>query len=221
MAPQLDELDKSLENTEGLRVHVIEKKVPVELDGMDKFINVGVWFLFIIGGVIYMFKKAKAKTYFKQLEQKIQHDASTIDNYMVQRVTILKNAAKLLDKAVDLDKDTFTNIAKARAGIDPDVARNELQTTLENIDKKINIAFEKYPELKAHQEIAAVMQQNSYLQQEITAAREIYNDAVLRWNTEIFERWAKKYVTAKQGYSSRIPFSVSDEVKAQANSVFF
>ena len=53
MAPQLDELDKSLENTEGLRVHVIEKKVPVELDGMDKFINIGVWFLFIIGGVIY------------------------------------------------------------------------------------------------------------------------------------------------------------------------
>ena len=92
MAPQLDELDKSLENTEGLRVHVIEKKVPVELDGMDKFINIGVWFLFIIGGIVYMFKKAKAKTYFKQLEQKIQHDASTIDNYMVQRVTILKNA---------------------------------------------------------------------------------------------------------------------------------
>ena len=221
MAPQLDELDKSLENTEGLRVHVIEKKVPVELDGMDKFINIGVWFLFIIGGIVYMFKKAKAKTYFKQLEQKIQHDASTIDNYMVQRVTILKNAAKLLDKAVDLDKDTFTNIAKARAGIDPDTARNELQTSLENIDKKINIAFEKYPELKGHQEIAAVMQQNSYLQQEITAAREVYNDAVAHWNSEIFSLWAKKYVAAKEGYTTRIPFTASLAMKQESEGVFF
>ena len=166
-------------------------------------------------------KKAKAKTYFKQLEQKIQHDASTIDNYMVQRVTILKNAAKLLDKAVDLDKDTFTNIAKARAGIDPDVARNELQTTLENIDKKINIAFEKYPELKAHQEIAAVMQQNSYLQQEITAAREVYNDTVNHWNTEIFSLWAKKYVAAKEGYTTRIPFTASLAMKQESEGVFF
>ena len=65
------------------------------------------------------------------------------------------------------------------------------------------------------------MQQNNYLQHEITAAREIYNDAVLRWNSEIFERWAKKFVAGKQGYSTRIPFSVSDTVKAQANSVFF
>ena len=221
MAPQLDELDKSLENTEGLRVHVIEKKVPVELDGMDKFINIGVWFLFIIGGIVYMFKKAKAKTYFKQLEQKIQHDASTIDNYMVQRVTILKNAAKLLDKAVDLDKDTFTNIAKARSGIDPDVARNELQTTLENIDKKINIAFEKYPELKAHQEIAMAMQQNSYLQKEITAAREVYNDTVLEWNGLMFRWPTYMIVAAKRGYTTRIPFSTSAEVKKRAREVIF
>ena len=94
MAPQLDELDKSLENTEGLRVHVIEKKVPVELDGMDKFINVGVWFLFIIGGVIYMFKKAKAKTYFKQLEQKIYDSLSDFERQVLNlRLTGLEYTA--------------------------------------------------------------------------------------------------------------------------------
>lgn len=221
MANMLDELDESTFNKEGRAVHVIEKKVPVTLDGMDKFIDVGVWFLFVIGGIIYQVKKSKAKTYFMQLEQKLQHDASTIDNYMVQRVSILQNAAKLLDKAIDLDKDTFVKVAQARSGIDPDAARNELQTQLDHIEKNINIALEKYPDLKAHQEIAQVMQQNSYLQQEITAAREVYNDSVARWNSEIFTLWAKKNVAAKMGYTTRIPFSTSQAIRERSEGLFF
>ncbi len=222
---QLDETDVSLENTAGRSVHVIDKKVPVELNSTDKAVNIGVWFIFIIGGIVYTFKKNHARTYFKQLEQKIQHDASTIDNYMAQRVSILQNTAKLLDKAIALDKDTFVDIAKARSGqqtgADGDIARNELQGKLENIEHSINIALEKYPDLKAHQEIQAAMQQNTYLQQEITAAREVYNNAVAKWNTEIFTLWAKKYVAAKEGYTTRIPFIASKEIKEKAESVFF
>ncbi len=222
MPNELDETDVSTINHEGRDVHVIEKKVTVQMDGMDKFVNVGVWFIFIIGGLVYQMKKAKALSYFQQLQQKIQHAASTIDNYLLQRVNILQNAAKLVEKAVDLDKSTFTEIARLRAGsVASDEARIELAEKLNAAEKSINVAFENYPQLAAHKEIADAMQQNSYLQHEITAAREIYNDAVLRWNVEIFERWAKKFVAAKQGYSSRIPFSVSDQVKAQANSVFF
>ena len=149
MANELDETDLSLVNEAGQDVHVINKKLTVTLDGADKFVGVGVWFLFIIGGIIYMFKKAKAQTYFQQLQQKLQQSASTIDNYLTQRVVILKNAAKLLDKAIDLDKDTFVNIAKARGGVvDADQARNELQQSLDTVQNKINIALENYPELK-------------------------------------------------------------------------
>ena len=142
---QLDETDVTLENTAGRDVHVIDKKVPVELNGTDKFVNVGVWFLFIIGGVVYTVKKNHARSYFKQLEQKIQHDASTIDNYMAQRVSILQNTAKLLDKAIALDKETFVDVAKARAGssTDKDAARNELQGKLDMAQNSIDVVLEK------------------------------------------------------------------------------
>lgn len=223
MANELDELDTSLVNPNGQDVHVINKQLKVELDGADKFVNVGVWFLFIIGGLVYMFKKAHAKTYFQQLQQKLQHDASTIDNYMQQKVTILTNAAKLLEKSIKLDKETFKDIALARQGLsqNPDEARNQLQSNLEGIEKNINVVLEAYPELKSHQAIADVMQQNAYLQQEITAAREVYNNTVNKWNAEIYSRWAKKFVAAKSGYNTRIPFTASAEVKAQAEGVFF
>jgi len=223
MPNELDETDVSTINTQGRDVHVIDKKVPVVLDGTDKFMNVFLWILPlpIISGLIYMARKAKAKSYLQQLQQKIQHAASTIDNYQLQRVVVLQNTAKLLDKAINLDKETFVEIAKLRSGSMSDETRIALADRLGAVEKSINVAFEQYPDLKAQRAVADAMQQNSYLQQEITAAREIYNDSVLRWNTEIFSLWAKKYVAAKAGYTTRIPFIASAEIKAQSEGVFF
>lgn len=65
------------------------------------------------------------------------------------------------------------------------------------------------------------MQQNMYLQREITAARELYNDAVDRWNRDIFVWPAYKIVASKNGYTTRIPFVASKEIKEQAKAVFF
>ena len=224
MPNELDETDVSTINTAGRDVHVIEKKVGVTLNGTDKFVNIFLWILPlpIFGGLIYLFRKNHALAELQQQQQKIQHAASTIDNYQLQRVTILQNTAKLLDKAISLDKDTFTQIAALRSGNSlSDEDRVALAERINAVEKSINVAFENYPDLKAHKEISQAMQQNAYLQQEVTAAREIYNDAVLRWNAEIFQPWAKKYVAAKQGYTTRIPFTASAEIKAQSEGVFF
>ena len=80
---------------------------------------------------------------------------------------------------------------------------------------------EAYPELKAHNAIADAMQQNNYLQREITAARTVYNSRVTQWNTEIFSWPTKMIVAARQGYTTRIPFAASKEVKEAARSKFF
>ena len=85
----------------------------------------------------------------------------------------------------------------------------------------MDVAFEAYPDLKAHNEIADCMQQNSYLQKEITAAREVYNDTVLEWNSIIFQWPTYKIVAAKNGYTSRIPFAASKEMKDKARGTFF
>ena len=65
------------------------------------------------------------------------------------------------------------------------------------------------------------MKQNMYLQREITAARELYNDTVNTWNRDIFAWPTKMIVAAKEGYTTRLPFIASAEVKAKANDVFF
>ncbi len=221
MANQLDEMTGPV-NEEGKDINVIQKQIPVKVGVGSTIFEVILWCLCIIPGVVFLIMKINAAKYLRQLEQKIQHNASQIDNYLEQRVVILQNCAKLLDKAIDLDKTTFSEIAKYRSGnVADDAARNELSGALDGVSRKINIAFENYPDLKAHQEIADAMQQNSYLQREITAAREVYNDSVYQWNKAIQEWPTKMIVAAKQGYTTRIPFTASKEIKDKARDVFF
>ena len=222
MVNALDELNPTIRE-EGLDTNVIVKKIPAEVGVGSKIFEIALWVLGILPGLIFLFMKISAKKHFEQLQQKIQRNASQIDNYLEQRVMVLQNCARLLDKAIDLDKSTFENIAKFRAGNaqDSDERRNEIGDSIENISRNINVAVENYPDLKAHQEIADAMQQNMYLQREITAARELYNDTINEWNKDIFAWPTKMIVAAKNGYTTRIPFVASKEIKEQAKGVFF
>lgn len=221
MANELDELNPTIKE-EGLDTAVIAKQLPVKIGVGSLIFEIILWVLAIIPGIVFTFMKIKAKNHFQQLQQKIQRDASTIDNYLEQRVMVLQNAARLLDKAIELDKTTFENIAKYRSGItNSDALRNEVAGEIDTVSRKINVAFENYPDLRAHNEIADAMKQNMYLQREITAARELYNDTVNTWNRDLFRWPTKQIVAARAGYTTRIPFIASQEIKEKAKDVFF
>ncbi len=222
MANQLDELNPEIRQ-EGLDTNVIAKKIPVEVGTGSKVFEILLWVAGIVPGIVFLFKKINAQKHFDQLQQKIQRNASQIDNYLEQRVMVLQNCARLLDKAVDLDKSTLENIAKYRSGNagDADMARNEMGGQLETLSRSIHVAVESYPDLAAHREITDAMQQNMYLQREITAARELYNDTINEWNKDVFAWPTKMIVAAKNGYTTRIPFIASQEIKKAATGVFF
>lgn len=221
MANLLDEEDVTLVKEEGTDVHVINKKLPVTVGTGTKVFEFFMWFPLVIPGLILALNKRKAKDFLLSLEQKLQHDASTIDNYMTQRVVVLENTAKLLEKSIELDKSVFNEIAKTRSGKVNDDNRNEMNDRMDAIERSINVAVEAYPELKSHADIQEAMQQNRYLQELITAAREVYNDTVYRWNSAIQEWPCKRMVAAKAGYTTRIPFTASKTIKEKSEKVFF
>lgn len=250
MANLINELDPPVPGTEeGQDVRVVHKQIPVTVGPGSTFFEVFIWvvgfipaafvtlakiqianelviFLWLAGvlpGVIYLFSKISARNYFQQLEQRIQAKASEIDNYLEQRVVILNNLAPLVNKAIDLDKDVMKSVAAFRGGCGKITEDNraEISTNLDRTFMSLIPHLEAYPELKAHDAIAEAMRQNSYLQKEITAARTLYNDTVLRWNTDIFIWPVKQIVAARAGYTTRIPFSVSAEVRKKAREVVF
>lgn len=239
MGNMLDELDGEIRE-EGRNINVIAKQLKVE---KDISIQILIWILYLLGlglialgivskiyyiipvGIVILVfvysSLKKNESYFSQLEQRIQQSASQIDNYLEQRVIVLQNTAKLVEKAIDLDKTVFNEIAKLRTGNIKENERNDIQSKIDSAYHGLNIAVENYPDLKSHMELRDAMQQNLYLQREITAAREVYNDSIGVWNREIFEWPFKKYVAAQKGYTTRIPFIASKEIKEKAKEVFF
>ena len=220
MANELDEMTGPV-NGAGRDINVIEKQLPVQVGWGSTLFEILLWVCGILPGVIFLFMKISAKNYFRQLQQKLQADASTIDNYLEQRVQILQNVAQLVVKAIDLDKDVMKAVAAFRGGRLPEAERNAVASQIDGCFGRLFPQVEAYPELKAHAAIADAMQQNAYLQKEITAARSLYNDTVTQWNTDVFSWPTKQIVAARAGYTTRIPFTASVATKAQARQVFF
>lgn len=250
MANLLDEVTGPM-NDNGRDVHVIDRQLPVTVGFGSTLFEIALWvtipvlvllyvlimgatlenpvlvgvvgcLLGILPGVIFIFMKISARNYFQQLEQRIQAEASNIDNYLEQRVQILQNVVGLVDRAVDFDKDVMKAVAALRGGGSINSEnRNEVSQQIDTAYARLFPQVEAYPELKAHNVIADAMQQNSYLQREITAARTIYNSRVTQWNTDIFAWPTKMIVAARQGYTTRIPFTASAATREMARSKFF
>lgn len=241
MANLLDEKTGPV-NAAGQEINVIDKQLPVTVGVGSKIFELCLWIvpiviailipllfelnwaiaaLGIVPGLIWLYIKVKAKNYFQALEQKLQADASTIDNYIEQRVIILENLASLLTRAIELDKDVMKSVAGLRSGIQQGEDRNTMASQVDNVVGRLFPQVEAYPELKSHHEIADAIQQNSYLQREITAARTVYNNRVAQWNRDLFDWPAKQIVAAKEKYTTRVPFAASAETKQRAKSNFF
>ena len=248
MANPLDEVTGPY-NDEGRDARVIEKQLPVTVGfgsalfeiavclvgfipgavitfaakpDWEQWIYVLVWCAGILPGIIYLLLKVQAKNYFMRLQQRIQASASTIGNYQQQRFEILKNVAGLVKQSVALDKEVMTAVAAYRGGGSPD--GGSLSSDAATLDRGFARLFpqvEAYPELKAHAQIAEAMRQNSALQREITAARDLYNQVVLIWNTEVYNWPVKQIVAARAHYTTRIPFTVPKSVAEGARSTFF
>jgi len=247
MANELDEVIGPT-NQQGQDINVINKQISVTIGAGSVIFEVALWILGtipglamliagalptlqgiglivagLLPGLIFLFMKINALAYLRKLQQKIQADASQIDTYLEQRYEILKNVVGLVNKSINLDSDVMKTVAAYRSGINAasDASRNEASQQIDGVFSRINVAFESYPDLKAHAVIADAMRQNSYLQKEITAARTLYNDTLAIWNQDIFAWPTKQIVAARAGYTTRIPFTTSAEIKAAARSTFF
>ena len=234
MANLLDETQGPI-NDNGRDIHVIDRQLPVTITFKSTLFEIALWVTIpvltllyvsfmgnklespemvaligcvcgILPGVIFIFMKISARNYFQQLEQRVQ---------------ILQNVVGIVDRAVDLDKDVMKAVAALRGGKINDANRSDVNSQLNMACGRLFPQVEAYPELKAHQAIADAMQQNSYLQREITAARTVYNSRVTQWNTDIFAWPTKMIVAARQGYTTRIPFTASAETREMARSKFF
>ncbi|WP_334687116.1 LemA family protein [Mycoplasmopsis felis] len=142
----------------------------------------------VIFSLIYYFVK---RNRFNQLQFKVNNAASSIDVILNQRYDTLTKLVNQVKSYKEFEKETLSDITKMRAlTLQGGIANaNELEKLNSSVFGEINVSesfSESYPELQSSSLYKELMNQSTYLERELQAARRTYNSYVNQFNEILF-----------------------------------
>jgi LemA protein len=164
------------------------------------------------------------------LDEQVEELRSNVEVELVNRNNLIPNLVATVQGAADFERGTFTEVARARAGLEQ--ARDQMAQAVERgdvtdlaaadaavtrqIGTYINVAVEAYPQLRATQGFLGLQDQLAESENRISVARRDYNEAVRQHNTYV--RQFPQAITARVvGAGRKEPFQAppgADETPA-------
>lgn len=145
----------------------------------------------------------------QELDELSEQQESNIGVVLTKRNQLIPNLVATVEGAANFERGTFTEVARARAGLQQ--ARQQVQQAVEGGDVEkvaaadaaltrqigtyLNIAVEAYPQLTATQNFRMLQDELSSVENEIAVARRDYNTAVRQYNTYV--RQFPQVITAR------------------------
>lgn len=132
-------------------------------------------------------------------EQAAQMQAN-IEAELLRRNDLIPNLVATVDEAATFERETFTEVARARAGLessrervaaavqgegDPAELGRANAEVSENLRLFLNVSVEAYPQLRANRNFMALQDELTETENRIAVARRDYNEAVRTYNTYI------------------------------------
>lgn len=157
-----------------------------------------------------------------------------IDVQLKRRYDLIPNLVETAKAYLKHEKETLENVVKARnqaVNANNNVAANpndpskikELvgsEGVLSGAMSKLMVVFEQYPDLKANQTIAQMMEELTSTENKVSFARQAYNDAVMQYNTTC-ETFPSLLVAKPFGFAEAVLFEVKNEIERDAVKVKF
>lgn len=146
-----------------------------------------------------------------------------IEVQLERRADLIPNLVETVKGYATHEKETFENIAKARAVFSQatDVKQKaEATNMISSALKSLFAVVENYPELKANQNFLKLQEELSGIESRIAYERESFNDAVLLYNNtqQIFPYSMVAYLF---GFTPRYYFEVDEPFKRKLPEVEF
>lgn len=117
-------------------------------------------------------------------KNKVRQATSGIDVYLTQRFALIPNLVECVKGYMEFEKETFVNIAEKRSMY---LKNKNLKDgeELNNECNRIILLTENYPELKANEQFLTLQKKLSKMENQLQAARRIYNIEVNEYNNKI------------------------------------
>ena len=164
-------------------------------------------------------------TYNSLIASRVRIDTawSQIDVQLKRRHDLIPNLVETVKGYMAYEKDTLERVIKARTqavqatGIkDKSEAENFLTQTL----RSLFAVVERYPDLKANQNVLKLQEELTSTENRISFARQFYNDEVGRYNTQI-QIVPVTLVAQGFGFTPREFFQIEDKAEKEAPKVQF
>ncbi len=156
-----------------------------------------------------------------RLRQEVKNAWSQIDVQLKRRHDLIPNLVETVKGYIAHERQTLENVTKARnqavsaTGLkDKAEAENFLTQTL----RSLFAVVERYPDLKANQNVLALQEELTSTENRISFARQFYNDQAMRLNTAI-ESVPTNVVAGMTGFSKQEFFEIEDTAHREAPAV--
>ncbi|HUG00619.1 MAG TPA: LemA family protein [Longimicrobiales bacterium] len=159
------------------------------------------------------------------LDEQVDQMRANVETELMRRNDLIPNLVATVDEAAEFQQETFTQVARARAGlaeaseqlaegvssgVDPDQLSQLSAEVARSMRLFINVAVEAYPDLTANENFRALQDELTETENRISVSRQDYNEAVQVHNSYI--RQFPQVITAKViGADRREPFEAPPE----------
>ena len=135
-------------------------------------------FILLVIYIIYQYNS------FVRRIKKVKQAESSIDVYLTQRFDLIPNLIECVKAYMEYEKETFMKMTEMRANYlkDKDLNSGEI---LNKEFNRIILTAESYPELKANQQFLHLQKSLTKMENQLQAARRIYNSEVTLYNTKV------------------------------------
>lgn len=120
----------------------------------------------------------------KRLQLKVQQSKSSIEIYLKERFDLIPNLVNIVKGYANYEKDLFTDIVKTRNQYE-ETKNLKLGEEVDNKLTQVLLRVENYPEIKANDQFLNLQENLARLENQIQAARRIYNADVTEYNTKL------------------------------------
>lgn len=142
----------------------------------------------LLGGIIIFIITASCLIIYNRLiklKNEVKQSESGIDVYLNQRFDLIPNLVECVKGYSKHEKAIITEIAELKKAYIKEPKKIENAKNLNNKMDQLILVAENYPELKASEQYLNLQKNLTKIENQLQAARRIYNMAVTRYNNKI------------------------------------
>jgi len=142
----------------------------------------------------------------------VENMFGSIDALLKKRVDMIPNLIASVKEYMKHERELLTKITEIRSQIlqtEDEDKKIELENKLSGYLKSLMVNVENYPQLRASENFMQLQEAIKYVEDEISAARRAYNQAVTDYNNAI-EMFPTNLLASMMGYKRKKVFEIPE-----------